>query len=243
MGRAGNPERGSRFFLFVKNDYLLKFMDEYKQKCATDNASREHRNTCPGSDIMVSAKKPLRGVHWEDWGPQNTRFMSYGIQFKWLRSVWFPSRPLFFARSGKAHSSTRYVHGQKVVCPPYTVGQGTKRISVLEVLDFNVHVERLPPEISARDILDHENPEKVPDSCVLCVETGPSTVVKPDIFTDPVVSQLPYTRAIRMHMEEMYSGFMIDEERVVGLRVRNTICTSLESHHYRTETSLFLTIV
>jgi hypothetical protein len=135
------------------------------------------------------------------------------------------------------------VHGQKVVCPPYTAGQGTKRISVLEVLDFNVHMKRLPPEISVEDILDHENPEKVPDSCMLCVETGPSTIVKPEIFANPVVSQLPYTRAIRMHMGEMYSGFMIDEERIVGLRVRNALCTSLKSHHYGTETSLFLTIV
>lgn len=44
-----------------------------------------------------------------------------------------------------------------------------------------------------------------------------------------VVTQLPYTRTIRNDMGDFYSGFMIDEERLVGLRVRS--CSYVTRHH------------
>jgi len=64
--------------------------------------------------------------NWEEWGPNNTRFMPSAMDFRW----------------------PRYVHGQKVVCAPCSAGQEYNRVSTLKVLDFNVYVKRSPEEIS-----------------------------------------------------------------------------------------------
>lgn len=200
MGRAGNMERGSRFFLFMKNDCLLKYVEDFKRECTMENSSKESGRQYREGEIRISERNPPRKVPWEEWGPDNTRFMPYGMQFRWLR----------------------YVHGQKVVCPPYTAGQGLDRVSVLEVLDFNIHVKRLPENIGVGTISCRGDQETVPDKFALYVYTDPSPVEKPEIFLKPVVSRLPYSRAIRTHVGEMYSGFMIDEERIVGLRSDST---------------------
>lgn len=34
-----------------------------------------------------------------------------------------------------------------------------------------------------------------------------------------VISKLPYTCTVRRDLSPMYSGFMIDDERIVGLKV------------------------
>jgi hypothetical protein len=51
------------------------------------------------------------------------------------------------------------------------------------------------------------------------VHTGPSVVTAPVVFLDPVVSKLPYTHTVRKDLCAGYSGFMIDDERIVGLKV------------------------
>jgi hypothetical protein len=58
--------RRFRFFFFVKNDFFLKLVDE-----------RQNGGTLP--------ENPPRILFWEEWGVDNTRFMAYGMQPRWLR--------------------------------------------------------------------------------------------------------------------------------------------------------------
>lgn len=51
------------------------------------------------------------------------------------------------------------------------------------------------------------------------VHAGPSSVPASGVFTSDVVSKLPYTHIVRKDLYAMYSGFMIDDERIVGLEV------------------------
>lgn len=41
------------------------------------------------------------------------------------------------------------------------------------------------------------------------------------LFKEDVTSWLPYSRATRVGSFSHYSGFMIDEERLVGMKVRS----------------------
>ena len=47
----------------------------------------------------------------------------------------------------------------------------------------------------------------------------PTRVVMPNVFADVVESGLPYRKVLR-EVQDGYSGVMIDEERLVGLKVR-----------------------
>jgi len=51
------------------------------------------------------------------------------------------------------------------------------------------------------------------------VHTEPSRVPASCVFVNDVVSKLPYTHAMRKDLSAVYSGFMIDDERIVGLKV------------------------
>lgn len=161
----------------------------------------------------------------------------------------------------------RYVHGLKVVCPPYTSDQD-RWACVLEVFDFSVHPKKLPEaDNTARNpYLDRAygsgvsksagadatrgraddshsgtlsssspwSPSSSPPSTrpsspnptpttthevSYTVHTESSKVSVPDIFIDDVISKLPYTHTVRKDLCAMYSGFMIDDERIVGLKV------------------------
>lgn len=74
LSAGGHLDRRFRFFFFVKNDFFLKFVRE----------GQAQRLNSP----MV--------LDWEEWGVENTRFMAYGMQPRWLRLVscfmspWFP---------------------------------------------------------------------------------------------------------------------------------------------------------
>ena len=66
-------DRRSRYFFFVKNDFFLKLVNEHQ------NGETQHP-TFPSV------------LFWEDWGVENTRFMAYGMQPRWLRLA-----PLFMS--------------------------------------------------------------------------------------------------------------------------------------------------
>ena len=56
-------ERGPRFHLFVLNRYLLALFPR------------------------AGPPPPARVLEWEEWGPQNTRFLEHSVNFQWLRCV------------------------------------------------------------------------------------------------------------------------------------------------------------
>lgn len=92
----------------------------------------------------------------------------------------------------------RYVHGHRVVFPLLT--------GSMQVLDFNVrktkrHVFPLQPDSKASiEVVDQ-----------------PSTIVSEGIFPGPVETSLAY-RACRRDELKGFSGVMIDEQRLIGLK-------------------------
>ena len=51
------------------------------------------------------------------------------------------------------------------------------------------------------------------------IHTEPSKIPASSVFVNDVISKLPYTHAVRRDLCAVYSGFMIDDERIVGLKV------------------------
>ena len=80
---GGTLDRRNRFFFFVKNDFFLKLVDE----CQNDET--QHVNF-------------PRILAWDEWGVDNTRFMAYGMQPRWLRLAprFMSSRPRVFCHPG-----------------------------------------------------------------------------------------------------------------------------------------------
>lgn len=68
-----------------------------------------------------------------------------------------------------------------------------------------------PPTLTPSSTVTHE--------VSYTIHIEPSKVTVPGVFTDTVVSKLPYSRTVRKDLTAMYSGFMIDDERIVGLKV------------------------
>jgi len=259
---GGTLDRRFRFFFFVRNDFFLKLVHEHRSggaQCVT----------------------PPRLLLWQEWGVDNTRFMPYGMQPRWLRlvprfvssqvvgflaslvSMLLAHEPLLTERG--PFPCGRYVHGLKVVCPPYPSDQNQWGC-VLDVFDFNVHPSKLPgaggttrssnlaqatgsgegrgteadtdhgrADDSSSGTLGSSSSSpssflstrpSTPSSSSTAthevshtVHTEPSFVPASDVFVSDVVSKLPYTHTVRRDLCTMYSGFMIDDERIVGLKV------------------------
>ncbi|KAG7441677.1 uncharacterized protein BT62DRAFT_955490 [Guyanagaster necrorhizus] len=95
----------------------------------------------------------------------------------------------------------RYAYGEKVVCPAIP-GR-----NVLQVLDFNVYPSRPRP----------------PTTCPFSrgrIITGPTTLDRAHIFKQKVQTCLPFYSTSR-EMAKEYSGFMIDEQRIIALKVHD----------------------
>ncbi|EKM51060.1 uncharacterized protein PHACADRAFT_103833 [Phanerochaete carnosa HHB-10118-sp] len=129
-------------------------------------------------------------LDWKDWGPKNTRFFEHNVQFQWLR----------------------YVHGQRVILPPVLPTAGAD-VTMMFVLDFNVHPRRRHDP--ARDL------PVVPQSHTHdhYVSFAPSAVEGGTLFKSDVVTELPYTVSHRTGALR-YTGFMIDDQRIIGMKVR-----------------------
>lgn len=112
-------------------------------------------------------------------------------------------------------TGNRYVHGTRVVCPVLQPS-GESRV---EVLDFNVHASR--PVTTAENLaaerlgLDSERP---PEGARLVRE--PSVFSEEMVFAKEVVTALPYYTVPAPGQCEPYVGYMVDEQRLLGLKVR-----------------------
>ncbi|KIY68342.1 hypothetical protein CYLTODRAFT_395467 [Cylindrobasidium torrendii FP15055 ss-10] len=106
---------------------------------------------------------------------------------------WGTANSRFVKMAGTYHWM-RYVSGQKVVCPAPPDGD------VVRIYDFNIHPTRLLPE-----------------SDVLHAELGCGRVRRGKLFKRDVWTALPYYELTRK-VEHEYSGYMIDEQRIIGLQ-------------------------
>lgn len=102
-----------------------------------------------------------------------------------------------------------------MVCP---VLQSTGE-SRVEVLDFNVHASRGPivaeKLAAARMGIDAVRP---PEGARFVCE--PSVFAAETVFANEVVTALPYCSMPAPGQCEPYVGYMIDEQRLLGLKVR-----------------------
>ena len=97
----------------------------------------------------------------------------------------------------------------------------------MEVLDFNVHVSRAPTvaeKIAATRL--GIDPEQPPESARLVCE--PSVFPADQVFAKEVVTSLPYYTVPAPGQCEPYVGYMIDEQRLLGLKVRHRACLDCE---------------
>lgn len=108
----------------------------------------------------------------------------------------------------------RYVHGTRVVCPVLQPS-GESRV---EVLDMNVHALRAPTaaeKVAASRLgIDPEKPAE--GSRLVC---EPSVLSAGGVFAKEVVTGLPYY-SVPAPGQGSYVGYMIDEQRLLGLKVR-----------------------
>ncbi|KAF8344607.1 hypothetical protein F5887DRAFT_1202729 [Amanita rubescens] len=118
--------------------------------------------------------------------------MSHATEVPWHE--WGPGNTRFSTVRSPTHW-LRYVQGERVVQPP----ESHDGHNALEVWDFNV----LPGQ--------HEETRR-------SSRNNTSTMVAASLFREPLITSLPYQAQVRMVNEE-YGAFMIDEERIVALKV------------------------
>ncbi|EJC99542.1 uncharacterized protein FOMMEDRAFT_142765 [Fomitiporia mediterranea MF3/22] len=131
-------------------------------------------------------------MSWDEWGPRNTR--------------WFSER--------STHAWQRYVHGSRIVRTLHNAWPSTR--CRMQVMDFCVHpLHPRAADDQAMEDMDAAEPD-VPYTHRL--------VTKPSVMRDRTVfrgggveSRLPYREVTLKKELGPYSGFMIDEERVIGL--------------------------
>lgn len=147
----------------------------------------------PNRVLLKYANGSMSGTEflWEEWGPRNT--------------CWFQERYV--------PAWMRYVHGSKFVRAMHT-GWPNMRCR-LQVLDFSVHPLRPGDNDSTDEIAAAAEPD-IP--CHHRYVAGPTRTQDPFVFEKDVVSYLPY-REVTTKAEFPYSGFMIDDQRVIGLSV------------------------
>ena len=104
----------------------------------------------------------------------------------------------------------RYIHGTRVVLPPVAVDTRSAKMAVT-MIDFNVHPKR------RNDSEQHATP---PGDTEYRVVDAPS-VINDGVYQYPVMTCLPYAVTTKEGGSELaeYTGFMLDHEHLVGIRV------------------------
>ncbi|KAK0184337.1 hypothetical protein F5146DRAFT_938832 [Armillaria mellea] len=135
-----------------------------------------------------------------DYEDRNKTLLSY-IMWK----NWGPGHTRMLLNEG-SFNWMRYAHGQRVVCPAIP---GRK---IVQVLDFNVHPSCPRP----RTTFHFSRGRLI---------TGPTTLDRAHLFKEKVRTALPFYSTSR-EMDKEYSGFMIDEQRIIALKVQVPVAFS-----------------
>ncbi|KAJ2918865.1 hypothetical protein MD484_g1530, partial [Candolleomyces efflorescens] len=137
-------------------------------------------------------------VPWEEWGPYKTR--------------WVPCSPAPQSLFGvKRKAWTRHIHGPRILALP--TGDRT-----LEVLDFDFD----NPIPSPSGVVVSSNPNR--NSFEQSIHTESTIIQAGPVFSQNVVSALPYRKTIKREAlrDQDFAGYMVDEERIVGVSVRDS---------------------
>ncbi|KAH7907612.1 hypothetical protein BJ138DRAFT_1159727 [Hygrophoropsis aurantiaca] len=119
------------------------------------------------------------------------------LQIPWEK--WGPTNTRFLYQPS-LFQWLRYVHGKRVVIPTYNDHGHT-----MEVLDFNV-------KATARQLV-----QRLKASTWIQTVTEGSRIAAETVFASTVTTFLPY-RALNTEEFSGFSGMMIDDERLVGLK-------------------------
>lgn len=110
-------------------------------------------------------------------------------------------------------SPDRYVHGQRVVLPPAPVSlDPMEGLTRMFVMDFNPHPKRLhdPGDAVLEDERSHD--------WDYLIQASASVVPAGDVYQNDVTTTLPYAFSSRKG-QLRYTGLMIDDQRLVGIKV------------------------
>ncbi|TFK85394.1 hypothetical protein K466DRAFT_494844, partial [Polyporus arcularius HHB13444] len=162
---------------------------------------------------------------WNEWGPENTRLFEWSVHFNWLRCV---SHLLLFMWCAESDKGGRYIHGTRVVFPPIPERDPNANERAILMMDFNVHPKRTD------DPVLHCYPAPENSNCLFIVNER--RIEAGQIFQEAVVTRLPYAASTRVGISSVadYSGFMIDDQRLIGMRVSSvTLITipGVTAHH------------
>ncbi|CAL1702844.1 unnamed protein product [Somion occarium] len=126
---------------------------------------------------------------------------------------WGPTKTRFI-ENDIHYQWLRYVHGHRAVMPPIPRPMSSWPISHhrLCVFDFKVHPTRL------------HDPCKAPSSkrARYHIVTIPTLIERKELFKERVETRLPYSVS-SLEDKFNYSGFMIDEERLIGMKSSSSL--------------------
>ncbi|KAF9467524.1 hypothetical protein BDZ94DRAFT_961713 [Collybia nuda] len=153
---------------------------------------------------------------------RNGTFLSYlslhasgktpaGTQVPW--KAWGPKNTRFSINK-TPFAWLRYVHGQRVVYPQETGNS----MGTLQIMDFNMW-----PDVS----------KSTDSKTVKTICTRPTTLNTAHIFQRRVVTHLPYRTIVR-EVPDNYSAFMIDEDKIIGLKAQGVDDEELKELHVYT---------
>jgi len=173
--------------------------------------------------------KAKRVLEWSEWGRENTRMVACHLDFHWLRYVY----------------GTRVVCTPERVTDAQVPGMGV--LQRVKVFDFNLRpylprpaylrdeedspigtesasipLSSVPMDVDSDSDTSALNGDVVETSLVL----EPSQIVCDAVFKEPVETMLPYRAVSRVMRVPVggrgswwgFSGFMLDEERLIGLK-------------------------
>jgi hypothetical protein len=163
------------------------------RRALLDHIPAAHRTCAPFCSTSEPAPETVQ-VPWETWGTSATR--------------WFEGDP----------ASMRWITttaGQRAV----TMEDGVS--TPIIVRDFNPYAVRSArARATAGGHLQHRSDwsEELPNGNLMTLRVDDSVIAAGSVFKDDVRSSLPYVEVVTL-AEYCYEGVLIDEERILGLKV------------------------
>ncbi|KAH7886541.1 hypothetical protein F5I97DRAFT_1966709 [Phlebopus sp. FC_14] len=183
-----------------------------------------------------------RGEHihvpWENWGPTNTRFLQQHSSFQWLRYV-HGQRVVIPRLAGQGRNvmqvldfNVRDCSRQREYAPPCEVESssdtplawqsGSSPSVSIHPYRFRVDGTQVASSDSASTSAsdsksDSDTAQREEKKSSIRLVDYPTAIDQPMFFTSPIETRLPY-REMRREELMSFSGVMIDDERLVGLK-------------------------
>jgi hypothetical protein len=149
--------------------------------------------------LLSYSKGVNKIIKWAEWGPKNSRFLEHRTGRRgFLRCISLSASELPCSRRYR-----RSAHGQRVVIGPVIIDGNPS----VQVYDFSPNVIR--QNIHTNNPFHNRH-----------VISSPTRIFSGEFFAWPIETTLPYAVTTRRLSGE-YTGFMIDEERIIAHKVNS----------------------